>query len=122
MLRYEVLTPDTADRLLTIALENRDASTSGIQIWLIDSLRTDNPDMRARVETTLLYVADEKSLCVSQALRNWKPSKSDSATLIDQQLKEWQAEWAKGPSQGPCPESVRPQPTEPVKPNVPPRP
>jgi hypothetical protein len=105
---------------LAIALENRAASASGIQNWLIDSLHADNPDVRARVPTTLLYVADEKPPCVSQALRNWKPSKSDSATQIDQQIREWRADWAKGPSPIPCPENVRPQqPTEPVKPNVP---
>lgn len=90
-LRYEGLSLETADRLLAILLENRSRSKSGIQYLLIDSLRADNPDIRTRVQNTLTYLANERAICVTASLANWKPSKNDGATQIDQRMKDWQA-------------------------------
>ena len=117
LLRYQALPLDVADRLLAIAVENRGSTKSGIQNWLIGALLSDNPDVRARLQSALLYLADDKNVCVGESLRNWKPSKNDSSTQIDQRIKDWQAFWSKGSSTGACPEAPKPlQPAAPAKP------
>jgi hypothetical protein len=119
LLRYRVVQPDIADRLLAIAVENRSSLESGIHDRLIDALRADNPDVRARLQIALLYLANAKNVCVGESLLNWKPSKDDSSTQIDQRIKDWQTFWSKGASPAPCPEAVkRSQPTESVKPTA----
>jgi hypothetical protein len=101
-LRYAGLSLETADRLLAILLENRSRSKSGIQYLLIDSLRADNPDIRTRVQNTLTYIANERAICMTASLANWKPSKNDGATQIDQRMKDWQAAWSKPPGGPSC--------------------
>jgi hypothetical protein len=114
LLRYQALSLETADRLLAIAVENRSAAKAGIQNWLTTALRAENPDVRARVQTALLYLADDKNFCVGESLRNWKPSKNDSSTQIDQHIKDWQTSWSKNAGPGPCPD-VEPLKTVPLK-------
>lgn len=101
-IRYEALPLETADRLLAIAIENRDVVKDGIQPWLIQSLETDNPDARSRVHDALLYLANDRKVCVPAALLAWKPGKTDSATQIDQRMKEWRDVWAAGSSARAC--------------------
>jgi hypothetical protein len=107
LLRYQALPLDTADRLLAIAVESRGAPKTGIQSWLTSAMRAENPDVRARVQNALLYLADDQNVCVGESLRDWKPSKNDSATQIDQRIKDWQGYWNKGPSAAPCPEASK---------------
>lgn len=101
-LRYEPLSVETAERLIGILVENRAASSSGIQSALIPSLAAENPDTRARVHSALAEIAAEQNFCLPLSLSKWKPSKNDSATQIDQHMKEWQTAWHNGPSTTPC--------------------
>jgi hypothetical protein len=101
-IRYEALPIETTDRLLAIAIENRSVAKDGIQSGLIDSLQTGNPDARSRVHDALLYLADDRKICVPAGLRSWKPGKTDSATQVDQRMKEWRDAWAAGPSARAC--------------------
>lgn len=107
LLRYQALPLDTADRLLAIAVENRTSAKSGIQNWLMSALHTENADVRSRLQNAMIYLADDKNVCVGESLRTWKPSKSDSATQIDQRIKDWQVCWSNGPSKAPCPEMAK---------------
>jgi hypothetical protein len=101
-LRYEALPVETAERLIGILIENRAASSSGIQSFLIPALRAANPDTRARVQAALADIAMQQNICLPAALSKWKPSRSDSATQIDEHMKEWQTAWNKGPNATAC--------------------
>src|ERR1019366_8554310 len=56
---------------------------------LADDLRTDNPDVRSRMQKELLYVGDEDRLTIPAALRNWNPSKEDAPACIDAVANAW---------------------------------
>ncbi len=105
LLRYEALPLDIADRLLAILIESREVAPQKqrIEELLLDSLRAENPDIRGRIQSALVYLADERKLCFKEELRAWKPAKQDSATTIDERIKEWREAWRKGPSTSPCP-------------------
>jgi hypothetical protein len=101
-LRYEPLPVETAERLIGIVIRNRASSSSGTQSALIQSLTTESPDTRARVQTALTEIATAQNICLPLDLSTWKPSKNDSATEIDVHMKEWQTAWSNGTSTRPC--------------------
>ncbi|MDE3196088.1 MAG: hypothetical protein KGN84_07085 [Acidobacteriota bacterium] len=93
-LHYDTLTGDTADVLLAIVVESRakfDWRVLGAK--LIDTLHTENPDVRLRIHNTLLHLAQQKSLCIPDSLKTWKPSKSDSSATIDDRAVAWSNVW-----------------------------
>lgn len=91
LLRTDGVPIKTAENVLTLLVESRDiASTHQVELPLLlaDSLRTTNPDIRARVHSVLLYLADERKADVG-FLKDWKPSAKDSATDVDGMIKQW---------------------------------
>lgn len=83
----------TADDVLGLLVEAHAAAMSqGVDLpsLLFDSLRTDNADIRRRIQDTLLYLSKEEGLAVPKNLQDWKPDAKDSATDIDQMIKKWQ--------------------------------
>ena len=97
LLRFEGLPVKTAENVLTLLVESREIATIHqveLPVLLTDSLRTTNPDIRARIHTVLLYFADERKIDVG-ALKDWKPSAKDSSTDVDGIIKQWkQIKWA----------------------------
>ncbi len=102
-LQYDVLSAETAERLIGVVVENLGASAAGVLSALIPSLRTANPDTRARIQTSLTDTSKEQHICIPPALSGWKPSKNDSSTQIDEYMKQWLTAWNKGSNVTPCP-------------------
>jgi hypothetical protein len=101
-LRYDPMPVETAERLIGILIENGPALRSGMQSSLVSALATANPDTRTRVQMALAEIATQQNICLPLILSKWKPSRNDSATQIDEYMKEWQAVWQNGPSARPC--------------------
>jgi hypothetical protein len=103
-LQHDNLRVETADRLLAIIVETRSKlPPSALLSQLTASLRSEDPDVRARVQSTLLYLARDGGFCApSAALKEWKPSKSDSSVYIDEQIENWTREWKSPPGQKAC--------------------
>lgn len=103
-LQNSALPVDTADRLLAVIIQGRSAlNPESLRRQLGASLRTEDPDVRARVHDALLYLAREARLCAPlPVLAQWKPSKSDSNTLIEERVNDWNRQWAVAPSGTPC--------------------
>lgn len=96
LLRFGGLPIKTAENILSLLVETRDSATAhkaNLPFLLADSLRTDNPDIRARIEDVLKYFSDERKLQIGD-LRDWKPSAKDTSTDIDARVKEWEKVWA----------------------------
>jgi hypothetical protein len=92
ILRFDALPLDTADRILAILIASRDrTSRNGVDLpaLLLDSLRTGNPDIRLRIQGTVLYVARERGREPDSALKDWQPAKQDSPALIDEKIRVW---------------------------------
>lgn len=110
-LQHDDLRVDTVDRLLAVIVETRSKlPPSDLRTRLTECLRTEDPDVRARVHSTLIYLARDAGLCLESAtLKDWKPSKSDSSVYIDEQIRNWTSAWNSPPSQKECaPVSSRP--------------
>lgn len=89
-LRYAALPLDTADRMLRLLFERSDSEAdSSLMTALADSLRTDNPELRARTQKVLVYLADQRHVSLPEALRFWRPSKEDADTCIDTVATVW---------------------------------
>lgn len=91
LLRADGVPIETAENVISLLVESRDiASTHQVELPLLlaDSLRTANPDVRARVQAVLLYLADERKADVGP-LKDWTPSARDSATDVDSMIKKW---------------------------------
>lgn len=83
---------NTADNVLGLLVESRgDAAAKGVdlQSLLTDCLRTGNSDIRARVQKSLIYLADEKHATVPADLRDWRPEPKDTATDVDTRIQQW---------------------------------
>jgi hypothetical protein len=94
ILRDDGVPIKTAENVLSLMVESRGiASTQEEKLpnLLADALRNANPDVRSRVHSVLLYLADEKKIEVEQLLKEWKPSAKDSATDVEGMIKRWQA-------------------------------
>jgi len=91
LLRDDGVPIKTAENVLSLLVESRDiASTHQVDLppLLAEALRTTNPDIRMRVHSVLLYLADERKADVG-SLKDWKPSAKDSATDVDNMIKQW---------------------------------
>jgi len=91
-LQYDDVPVETVERLLAILVQSRSLTVSW-EAELTQALRTENPDSRARVQSTLVYLATDQNLCIPGDLRDWKPSKSDAMTSIDEHVKRWLVVW-----------------------------
>ncbi len=93
LMRTPNLSVKTADDVLGLLIEAHSSAISqGVDLpgLLFDSLRTENADIRRRIQDTLLYLSKEQGLTVPKDLQDWKPDAKDSATEIDQMIKKWQ--------------------------------
>jgi hypothetical protein len=91
LLRFEAFPLDTADRMLTLLFENPGSvsETNSLIGLLAGSLRTDNPDLRARTQRALVYLAGQRQLPVPPQLREWTPNKEDAPTCVDSVAITW---------------------------------
>jgi hypothetical protein len=96
LLRFDGVPVKIADNILTLLVESRDIAPRHqveLPMLLSDSLRTNNPDIRARVHAILMYLAEERQVDTGK-LKDWKPSAKDSSTDIDGMIKQWkQVKW-----------------------------
>jgi len=93
-LRVPNLTSKTADTIFALLIANWDRTTSQddcLRNDLADSLRMDNPDARARLQKTLLYLAADRQLTVPAALQNWNSDAKNTAADLDTVIKQWRA-------------------------------
>jgi hypothetical protein len=91
LLRTQGLSVRTAETVLSLLVESRNISSNlqpSVPELLADSLRTDNPDIRARINDVLLYLAGERNIDVGN-LKDWKPSAKDSVNEIDAKINLW---------------------------------
>jgi len=96
LLRFSGLPIKTAESILSLLIETRDstaAQKANLPFLLAEALRTDNPDVRARIHDVLKYCSDERKLEIG-SLRDWKPSAKDTSTDIDARVKQWKKVWA----------------------------
>jgi hypothetical protein len=97
LLRFQGVPVKTAENILGLLVESRNGASNlqpSLPVLLADSLRTDNPDIRARINDVLLYLAGERNVDVG-TLKEWKPSAKDSLNDIDARIKQWkQLNWA----------------------------
>jgi hypothetical protein len=83
---------NTADSVLSLLLASRhDAAAHNVQLEsvLADSLRTENSDIRSRIQKVLLYLANERHANVPKDLDEWRPDPKETPTDIDARIKEW---------------------------------
>lgn len=96
LLRLHGLPIKTAENILDLLIESRNINSNlqpGLRVLLAESLRTDNPDIRARIHEVLIYLASERNTEIG-TLKDWKPSAKDSLNDIDGRIKEWeQIKW-----------------------------
>jgi len=93
LLRTPNLPVKTADDVLGLLVEAHSAAASqGVDLpgLLFDSLRSENADIRRRIQDTLLYLSKEQGLTIPKELQDWKPDAKDSAADVDQIIKKWQ--------------------------------
>jgi hypothetical protein len=93
LMRTPNLPVKTADDVLGLLIEAHSAAASqGVDLLglLFDSLRTENADIRRRIQDTLLYLSEERGLTIPKDLQDWKPDAKDSAADVDQMIKKWQ--------------------------------
>lgn len=95
-LRYETLPAETAERILAVLLERRDSICEGdpsLVVRLADALRAEDPDVRARIQSALVFLAKAKGWTVEQALLEWKPARSDAAADVEGKIAIWWSVW-----------------------------
>jgi len=82
----------TAEEILSLLVETRDRAENQnqrLRSLLVDSLRSDNSDIRERIQKTLLYLAADRNLAVPPELQNWNSDPKNTAADIDTIIKKW---------------------------------
>jgi hypothetical protein len=92
-----LLTPNlpvkTADSILSLLVETRESAQkqkAHLGSLLVESLRTENSDIRERIQKTLVYLATDQHMTVPPDLQNWSADPKNTAADIDKIVKEWQ--------------------------------
>lgn len=91
-LTYHALPTQQADDLLRLVIDcHSPASDRAALGLLVEALRTANPDVRARVQATMVHLAGASfpDRPLGPSLEDWAPSKDDSAGAIDTQVAAW---------------------------------
>jgi hypothetical protein len=91
-LRNPALPVKTADEILALVLEMKDsAAQHGVDIrgQLAESMRTDNADIRERIQKLLLYMADRDHLEVPEPLKTWHSDPKNSSSDVDLLIRQW---------------------------------
>ena len=109
-LRFKDCPNSQADDLLRLVIDSHQPSIDKIVMpQLIESLRTENPDVRLRIHRVLVDIS--KSAYDVSAIKEeitWVPARDDSAGLVDTHVRAWLSWWA---SARPGSQSAAPQPT-----------
>ncbi len=95
-LRNETLPLDAVESILAVLLSRRhDAARDKVNLpkLLADSLRTQNPETRERIQKTLVFLAAEKGKTIAEPLASWKPSKEDSTQTLEERIRQWNSLW-----------------------------
>ncbi len=101
--RQPGLTPATVERLIGLALETRvvDGRSSGRDALLIDALRSESVDARARINNALLLLAEDRGVDPA-GLGDWKPREGDSVVEVERRIREWRTVLVHSPLVHPC--------------------
>ncbi len=96
MLSFKDVPTQVADDVLRLVVDcHRPAANRAAIPNLIESLRTENADVRLRIQRTLLDLrqADYAAYPLKMETANWVPAKDDSPGTIDHHVQAWQAWW-----------------------------
>jgi hypothetical protein len=91
-LSYSALSTRQADDVLRLVIDCHSSSTDAATLnLLVDALRTANPDVRARVQATMVHLASASfaDRPLEEPLKTWAPSKDDSLAAIDTRVAAW---------------------------------
>lgn len=91
-LSYPGLSTHRADDLLRLVIDCHSSSTDRATLaLLVEELRTPNPDVRARVQATMVHLASASfaDRALEDSLKTWAPSKDDSPGAIDTRVAAW---------------------------------
>lgn len=91
-LSYSALSTQRADDLLRMVIDCHSSSADAATLnLLVDTLRTTNPDVRARVQATMVHLASASfsDHPLDELLKAWAPSKDDSPAVIDTHVAAW---------------------------------
>lgn len=91
-LGYAALSPDMADRILRLVMDFHSPAIDTFALpELFESLRTENADVRLRIQRTLLDLraADYPDHAVDPELMSWTPQKDERAGQIDEHIRMW---------------------------------
>jgi hypothetical protein len=97
LLRYEALPLETAESLLWLLVEHRTIAgqhSVALVPALAQSLRTLNPEVRGRIQKTLVLLAADAGKALPDAMQSWTPSKQDSMQEVEERIREWGRIWA----------------------------
>jgi len=95
-LQYAGITAEQTDRVLRLVTYHRNAGVNRLAMpLLVESLHTENPDVRLRVHQTLSAVqaADYAATAIPDKVANWVPARSDSVASVDERARAWSDWW-----------------------------
>jgi hypothetical protein len=96
LLRYKEVQAQVADDVLRLVLDSHKPEVNRVAVpQLIESLRTENADVRLRIQRTLLDLrqADYCSYALEKGTADWVPANDDSPGEIDGHVRAWKAWW-----------------------------
>jgi hypothetical protein len=91
-LSYSALSTRQADDVLRLVIDCHSPATDAATLrLLVETLKTVNPDVRARVQTTMVHLASASfaDRPLEEPLKTWAPSKDDSLSTIDTRVAAW---------------------------------
>jgi hypothetical protein len=95
-LRYETMPPETAERFLAVLLERRASICEGdpsMEQRPAEALRAEDPDVRARIQSALVFLAKANGKTMEPALLDWKLARSDAASGVEDKISAWWSVW-----------------------------
>jgi hypothetical protein len=97
-LRAPTLAVERADMVIQLLLQNRQQTNCSPSLpeLLVSALRVDNVDKRSRVHHALVMLASEWNtnfVTSSRELAEWKPSKGDAVTKLEDWIRDWSRVW-----------------------------
>jgi hypothetical protein len=92
VLKVPNLPVKTADSVLGLIVETRQSAPNNhvdLQALLVGALRTENSDIRGRIQKVLLYLANDRHATVPDGLKTWQSDPKQSSMDIDQLVEQW---------------------------------
>jgi hypothetical protein len=91
-LKTPALPVKTADAILSLAVELKDCAARhhvDLRGELADAMRSDNSDVRERVQRVLLYLAENDHITVPHDVSTWHSDPKNSISEIDTLIGQW---------------------------------